>query len=80
MLKLKLQYFSHLMQRIDSLGRILLLGKIEGRGRRLQQRLRRLDVITDSMDISLIKLQVMVKDRDLACYDLWSHKDSDTTE
>ena len=59
---------------------ILLWGKIEGRGRRLWQRMRWLDVITDSMDISLIKLQEMVKDRDLACYSLWGHKDSDTTE
>ena len=80
MLKLKLQYFGHLMQRTDSLEKTLMLGGIGGRRRRLQQRLRWLDVITDSMDISLIKLQEMVKDRDLVCYSLWGHKDSDTTQ
>ena len=80
MLKLKLWYFSHLMQRTDSLERILFLGKIEGRGRRVWQRMRWLDVITDSMDISLIKLHEMVKDRNLACCSLWVHKESDTTE
>ena len=60
-LKLKLQYFGHLMRRADSLGKTMTLGKIEGRRRRGQQRMRRLDGITDSMDMSLSKLQVMVK-------------------
>ena len=56
MLKLKLQYFGHLMQRTDSLAKILMLGKIEGRRRRRQQRMRRLDGITNPMDMSLSKL------------------------
>ena len=64
MLKLKLQYFDHLMQRTDSLGKTLMLGKIEGRRRRRPQRTRRLNGITDSMDMSLSKLLEMVKDRE----------------
>ena len=63
-LKLKLQYFGHLMQRANSLEKTLMLGKIEGRRRRGQQRMKRLDGITDSMDMSLSKLQEIVKDRD----------------
>ena len=64
MLKLKLQYFGHLMQRADSLEKTLMLGKIEGRRRRGWQRMRWLDSINDSMDMNLSKLQETVKDRE----------------
>ena len=78
LLKLKLQYFDHLMRRADSLEKTLMLGKTEGRRRRGQQRMRWLDGITDSMDMSFSKLQETVKDRE-ACGP-WGLDESDMTE
>ena len=81
MLKLKFQYFGHLMQRVDSLEKTLMLGRTGSRRRRERQKMRWLAGITDSMDMSLGELQELVIDRGgLACCNSWGRKESDTTE
>ena len=80
MLKLKLQYFGHLMWGADSFGKTLMLGKIEGRRRKGRQRMRWLDGITDTVDMGLGGLWELVMDRELVCCSSWGRRESDMTE
>ena len=80
MLKPKLQYFGYLMQRADSLEKTLMLGKIEGRRRRGQQRMRQLDGITDSTEMSLSRFWELVMDRGLSCCGQWGREELNMTE
>ena len=83
MLKLKFQYFGHLMQRTDSFEKTLMMGKIEDRRRRERQKMRWMDGITDSMDMGLGGLWELAMDREasiLVCCDSWGRKESDMTE
>ena len=80
MLKVKFQYFGHLKRRTDSTEKTLMLAKIEGRRRRGQHRMRWLDGISNSMDMSLSKFQELVMDREVGVRSPWGRKDLDTTE
>ena len=78
-LKLKLQYFGHLMRRADSLEKTLMLGKAEGRRRRGPQRMKLLDVVINSMNVSLSKLEEITEEKEAWCATSWGHKESDMT-